>query len=611
MPFKLEGAQDATQASKPFKLEGAQDASAPKEEMGFTKRVGEDFSKRSSGDIGKKLASGDISAPSAALQTLEAGGGFVGDVGAEAIKSGLNYVPESIKQPIANKATQAAKYVAGTDIGKAGIEKATQVKQTWDAFAKKHPEAAADIGGLPNLLNLIPASSLAGATGSAALSAGEKAAPSLAKIGAAATKSGAKDIAEAKAKRFMDLAAPKMTKFLEKENVDKIEQEGLLRRNTPIPSPKEEAVADTLSKVPGINLGRSNQYNYNAVKKAVTDKSENLASALRTSNVVVPKESINQALMSARDSLADKNYMVGSSGKYANAMLKEAEKLASKNGNTAAGLLQTRQEFDKYAKSQIKGNPTLDRNLARKDAWYAVRDSLNNLTVDSVPDVRVKQSLTELHHLLIAKSNLQDKAIGEGSTAISRGINKLENIVPVHPLVKHAIGLPLGLAASAPYYAGKGIQSAAPYAKLGIGKGLTAMSDILGPSKKSLPKLLSAPEAVTVVNRQGVARPITGAERQAGEAARTKALETGLTPDVRATQIRNEVNKAYEQRNLARNALKEEQIAKIAEQSAVPIPQLIEMSDRNIKELSDILGNKHSDTAFAQALRKAMRDKGQ
>lgn len=132
---------------------------------------------------------------------------------------------------------------------------------------------------------------------------------------------------------------------------------------------------------------------------------------------------------------------------------------------------------------------------------------------------------------------------------------------------------------------------------------------IITPPPESM-RALPAPDAVTVVNRQGDARIMTDAERLAAQRSRQQAIETGMTPDVRRSQIRNEVNKAYEARDLKSNAAKEEQIAKIAEQSSVPIEQLVEMADKNIEELSKIVGMKNSETAFAQALRMAIRNKG-
>jgi len=55
---------------------------------------------------------------------------------------------------------------------------------------------------------------------------------------------------------------------------------------------------------------------------------------------------------------------------------------------------------------------------------------------------------------------------------------------------------------------------------------------------------------------------------------------------------------------------REAQMVKIAEQSEVPIEVLVELADENIKELAQIVGKKGNDTAFAQALRIAIKNKG-
>lgn len=608
MVFKLEGAQDDTQAGKPFKLEGAQDA-----EPSFGQRVKEDFSKRASGDIGKKLASGEISAPSAALQTVEAGGGFVGDVAGEAIKSAI---PDAVKKPVVDWAGKVRNVVEASGKTLPGQQeissKAKQAKQAWEVFSKKHPEAAADIGGLPNLLNLVPAAKVASSVGGIAATAGEKLAPSLAKAGETAIKSGAKDIADRKAQSFVDLISPRETKKVAEANVGKTVEKGLLRQQEVVPDKFMQDTAHTVSQVPGINPNRSFQYNYNKIAAENKAEAVKLRSALEAANVTIPLEKIGQATEKVKKDLSKQTFLVGDAKRVSDKMLIEAGNLLQKNGSTAAGLLKTRQEFDAWAKGQMSGDPFSDSNKARGASLKAVRDSLNNLIIDAVPDAKVKQSLTKQFHLYNALDNIKSKAAREGKNVISRGLQRAEDIIPTsHPFLRHTLGAPLGLAASVPrglYKAGK---YAAPRVKQGIGKGLTAMSDILaGPVKKEPQKLLTkaAPDVYTV-DRQNVAKPITNAERQAAEASRTKATATGLTPDVRASQIRNEVNKAYEQRNLARNAVKEEQIAKIAQQSVVPVAQLVEMSDKNIKELSDILGKEHSYTAFAQALRKAIREK--
>lgn len=496
MAFTIEGAQDAPQ-TKGFMIEGAKDAPSSKAEPSFTQRVGEDYAKRASGDIGKKVASGEISAPSAALQTLEQGGGLVGDIAGEGVKSTVGAIPESIKQPIASKAKEmtgtAVNILAGKTFPgqKTAMAKTTEAKQSWDAFSKKHPEAAEDIKGLPNLANLIPASSLAGATGSAALSAGEKAAPLLKSTGEKLIKAGEKQSAERQAKGFIDLVSPKATKKVAEGNVGKTEQTGILRRNVPVPDKFTQDIANTVSQVPGVNPGRSHQYNYNKIAAENKAEAQKLSAVLKASNVNIPEGKINQAAIDVRNSLAKQTFIVGDAKKASDKMIKEAGNLIKKNGNTADGLLKSRQEFDSWAKGQIKGNPFSEMNTARNASLKAVRNSLNNLIADAVPDARVKESLTKQFHLYNALDNIKPKAASEGKNILTRGLATLEDKIPTkNQYLKHAAGLagvglaathPATLAAAVPYVAYKGATS--PITKRVIGKGLTGMGDILAPTK--------------------------------------------------------------------------------------------------------------------------------
>lgn len=664
-------------------------SSTPKAEPSFTQNVGEDFAKRSSTGIGEKLAKGDISAPSAALQTVEQGGGFIGDVATDVGKKALEYNPEALalkyaagtdtgKAGIA-KAKEAGQYVANTGLGKAVTDKAKQVKQTWEDFSKKHPEAAADIGGLHNLANLVPGYLAGEKAVSTALSAGEKVAPEMVKAGEAATKAGVEDIAATKAKKLNALVSKRETMKVAEKNVADTEQKGLLRTNVHTPDAFAQDVANTVGQVPGINTNRSFQYNYNKIAAENKAEAIKLDRMLKDSNVVIPPEKINQAITRVKSSLAKQTFLVGDAEKVADKMFTEAGSLLDKNGNTASGLLKTRQEFDKWARGQIAGDPFSDSNRARGASLKAIRDSLNNIIAEAVPEAKVKESLRKQFHLFEALDNIEPKAAREGKNIITRGIETAEGTLPTKsPFLKRTAGIaaavPKGLYAAGQYVA--------PRAKIGIGKGLTSMGEALGGVKPKLlpevpkhvplalpapkpeyrpiapsgermvpeykkaplitpappkPKALMSPEQaakldpVKTVDRQGNVYTRTPAEKQAAETAKAKGLATGLTPDVkasnvrneisrsydqagltpdvRASQIRNEVNKAYEQLKLQRNAVKEEQIAKIAEQSAVPVAQLVEMSDKSIKELAAVLGKEHSDTAFAQALRKAIREK--
>lgn len=484
MPFKLEGAEDISQSKKPFKLEGAQDATSSGAEPSFIQRVGEDASKRvgQEKEAIKQGVLGQQSLPSTALQTVGAGAGLVGDIGTEALKSAT---PAFIKEPLAAKVKQAGEYIAGTDIGKKAITKATETKQAWEDFSKKHPEAAKDLSAMGNIFTTLPISKEAG---SLASSVGEKAAPSIKKAGENLIKKGEKQAIEKRSKNIIDLISPKETKKVAEANVGKTVEKGLLRKQEVIPDKFTLDIANTVNQVPGVNPNRSYQYNYNQIAAENKNEAKKLSSALKAANVTIPNEKINQAALNIKSSLAKQTFIVGDAKKVSDKMIKEAGSLIKKNGNTAAGLLKSRQEFDTWAKGQMGGDPFSDANKARGASLKLVRESINNLIADSVPDANVKASLTKQFHLYNALDNIRSKAAKEGKNVITRSVAKLENSIPTNnPYIKHAAGLaglglaathPASLAAAVPYMAYKGATS--PVIKKTIGKSLSGIGKILG-----------------------------------------------------------------------------------------------------------------------------------
>jgi len=91
---------------------------------------------------------------------------------------------------------------------------------------------------------------------------------------------------------------------------------------------------------------------------------------------------------------------------------------------------------------------------------------------------------------------------------------------------------------------------------------------------------------------------------------RGNAIDTGLTPDVRRAQINNQVNQAYEQLGLERDAIKEAQIVKLIERTNTPLDMLINLKAEQIDELAKFAGKSGELTAYAKALRFAARKKG-
>lgn len=465
MPFKLDGAVDAV-ASKPFKLEGAQDA--PPSEPGFMQRVAGDISQRKA-QASKDIFQEDQSPVSAGLQGVGQYMAIGGDVAGEGAKSAVNAIPDMIKQPIISKAKDAATYIAKTDLGKAGISGALQTKQAWDNFSKDHPEAARNIGAIGNIVSAFPAGVGAAGAEKGLVSLGEAAAPGLKSGGEYLVKTANKQNAD----KFVELISPKITKKVAEENVGKTVEKGLLRKDVVIPDKLTQEVADTVRKVPGIDLKRSYQYNYNKIAAENRTEAKQLMKVLKSAKVIIEPQKITAARDNVTAELMKQSFMVGDAKKASKKMIKEVSSLMKKNGNTANGVLKTRQEFDIWAKSQIKGIADSEVNTARKASWTAIRNSLNGLVAEAVPDAKVRESLNKQSHLFKALNNIKPKAGAEGKNIISRGIQNTKDLMPQVPFLTPAAGVAL----AAPYSALKGLSNI-PIGKT-IGHGMTQLGDIL------------------------------------------------------------------------------------------------------------------------------------
>ena len=234
--------------------------------------------------------------------------------------------------------------------------------------------------------------------------------------------------------------------------------------------------------------------------------------------------------------------------------------------------------------------------------------------IRAVTDVLPKEQVEELMRAAVIKARQNDISfasafnslahgnIGVAAAKVGKTIMGQGHGVPIDDTIKSLKGLRQKEVALKPNQALKDVElvlrDATPYPD-------TSQKKISADKAKRLGFTEEPP--IYKASRQGVASKMTQADKEFAETARKKATETGLTPDVNRSQIVNQVNKAYEQRGLQRNAAKEAEIAKIAEKSSVSVEQLIDMSELNRKALASELGIEPNISNLGEALIKASK----
>ncbi len=245
------------------------------EKLGFAQRFQEDIDKRveMSREIVDAVQNGEQSTAEGVLQVAgKVGVGAILDFIGEAVVSGgrgLSAItPDIIEKPLIDGATAAGHQFLNTDVGQTGLNAALQGVDAYKQFRAENPRAARNIEAVVNIgLLLFPAKAKPAKPSSPTITgtAGEKLAASAANQ-AARTR-----------KQFVDdLILPKQTQSVLTEQVSRTAEKGILRSKVVELSPQQQAIADTVAKIPGVSSKKTLQGNHTAIAKELAKEAEGL-----------------------------------------------------------------------------------------------------------------------------------------------------------------------------------------------------------------------------------------------------------------------------------------------------------------------------------------------
>lgn len=127
---------------------------------GFLSRVGTDLQKRlvEGGQTIEDSMNGNNNPLTTGLQFAgKVGAGSVLDVIGEAFKSGLNAVPQSIKEPVSHAINKTAEWMVNNPTIYQGLNAANQGIDAYEAWKSKNPQNAKTLESVVNIAQLIPA----------------------------------------------------------------------------------------------------------------------------------------------------------------------------------------------------------------------------------------------------------------------------------------------------------------------------------------------------------------------------------------------------------------------------------------------------------------------
>lgn len=403
-----------------------------------------------------------IGSAEASLQALGSSAGLLGDsIGSTIVAGADAVIPEAAQQ----YAKGALDELMSTQLGQNGLKLLQKGGKAWQAFQKKHPEtakslvAAVDFGSL-----ILPATKAVGPVQGAA----KVTRPVTKGVGDAVEATGETLVRSSKTARAEDVAqllAPK-----NRMGKGGTTTETWARNRKYEPNDYNKAVAETVAEVPKVKPHRTATYNNQHVREAAEREARELEGRIMAEGnpvIVAPKGSGIGLPDGSIDLDVLDDVLVGDAKKYAAKFLNKANEFIEESDGTALGLLKVRRKLDRWAEDNVGRNydPTVvsARNVAQK----AVRDNLNTLVDESVPNAGVRASLKKQSQLYSASDALQAKMKSEGVDMLDRFLKGLstKHLGPAGALgvtsaVAHALGYSTLAAASTALGGAVGIAAA-------------------------------------------------------------------------------------------------------------------------------------------------------
>lgn len=421
-------------------------------DAGISSRIDEDWQKRRQmGDeaIGA-YTEGKQSLPATAYDILgKVGFGGLGDVAKEAGKSAISATPDVIKKPVGKAASYLGSEIMKTSEGQAGLIALKAGEASWSNFKENHPEAARHIEATFDI-----AGALTGARAFEAIDAAA-AGGSLESAGKKLYEAGEKQAAKRKEDFLNDLVSPKETKNVKESQVGRTTEKGLLKQKVVEPTPQEKEIAQEVGKIPGVSPKKSLQGNYNVIAKANKDEAERLQGLLKAQDIPVDFKDVQEMIDKSVQDISGRTY-IGADGeiaarKVAAMMNNVILQNVSKDGQiTASGLLQARKDFDAMALKERPNifNPNPDAAFtASRETVYQMRQNLNNLIEEKMPNAQYKSSLKRQSNFYRAMDNIEAKAANEGKNVLTRALQKAADKIPAKTMIGKtavAAGVPYG-----------------------------------------------------------------------------------------------------------------------------------------------------------------------
>lgn len=385
-------------------------AAAPKPKPGIIDSVKKDFNTRvnTAADAQNK----DQGAVSKVVQTVGQGAGFVGDLGAEAVKGAAGVVGDIASKVAPETSKKVSEFTKSKVKAVAESHPVQDTAKAYSDWKAAHPEAAANLEGIGNIASLLPIGKGAGMAGEAAGKVAGKAENMAINMGKNSAIKAEKNILN----DAIEITKPVLDKkgsigaFERAGQPGGVKSKGTLGTYAVEPSPRDIEVAKSVQGIVSKGKGPiDNIINVNQEIGRISEKE--IKPFLQKNPAIFNKKTLNAHLQSTvqpadfirADPVLQNTY---------NLARQRMLDVVDRHPKNMEGLWEARKEFDAIAEKQL-GNldPTSEKATAIKQAVLDTRAAVNDFIAQNTPngDEVFKGKMKTLSHMYSARSNIAEQ----------------------------------------------------------------------------------------------------------------------------------------------------------------------------------------------------------
>ena len=349
----------------------------------------------------------------------------------EGIKLGgktlLQLTPDSLEKEVADRVMNGLNTIANTSGGEKALEIGLSAAKAgmgaWQALRQRDPILTDNIQGMFQVAEIYKPAAM------------RKPVPVETGL-----REKAKDLQVRGERMSADQRKAEVSKALEPLETGKAAEERVGRTVTDdkgnatyIPTVREEAVIKTVSDNTKVSASKTNQQNFNELKKSIEKTAQELdADLARASYVKMNTGSLSIELKGIVDDLLRNNpALVGDAGVVAEKLFKFVNGELKKSDGTPLSLMNIRRSLDK--KIEDAGKDTYDGNEnGYAIAQRTVRNFLNAKVSEAVPLAPVMESLAKQSNLFSAQDILRPKAAKDANTRMGIHLQNIMRAVDVN-----------------------------------------------------------------------------------------------------------------------------------------------------------------------------------